>query len=238
MKKTIFITIGTLILLIVVGVWGYLFLYGAPKNSGEVFTNFGLGGNTNVSNINPDSTVDIQTTTSNGARQKLKQLTTRPVAGATFIVGGIRYVEQGTGHVYDIDLTSGAESLMNGTTLPQTADAVFVKDGSYVAITAYTPSGNKTILQKLEKDQGGNIPAGVALPLGAREIYFGDSTSTLMYLLEESTGSSGYSYNLKKGTGTQVFKIALRDIHVLWGSTNYAYTTPTSLSTGQPYRVS
>ncbi len=238
MKKTIFITIGILILLLIVGVWGYLFLYGAPKNSSEVFTNFGFGGNENAPEINTNSTVDVQTTTNEGSRQKLKQLTTGPVAGATFITGGIRYVEQGTGHVYDIDLTSGTESLINGTTLPQSADAVFAKDGSHVAITAYTPSGNRTILQKLEKDQQGNSPAGVGLPLGAREIYFGDSTSTLMYLLEETTGSSGYSYSLRRGTGTQVFKIALRDIHVLWGSTNYVYTTPTSLSTGQLYRVS
>lgn len=240
MKKSIFITIGVLILLSVLAVWLYLFTYGAPKNSDEIFAKFGLGGEETSPVVNPvASTVDVSDRTETGATQKLKQLTTRPVAGAVFIASGIRYVEQGTGHIYDIDLQSGKETLKSGTTITQATEALFSKDASYVAITSYISTGKKTIIGTIQQGQNnsGSIE-GVALPLNATEVAFGSATGTINYILKNTLGSSGYAYDIKKEVSTQLFTIPLRDIHVLWGNPLYVYTTPTAQQKGSVYTVS
>ena len=239
MKKSIFITIGILILLVVFVVWAYLFTYGKPANTNEIFAQFGLGGGEVAPVVNPELTkVDVAQTTNVGTRQKLKQLTTRPVAGATFTTSGIRYVEQGTGHIYDIDLQSGREKLVSGTTITQTAEAIFSKDAPYIAITSFTPSGKKTIVGTIHQEQNGDGSIeGVALPIGAAEVQFGNATSTINYLLKNPQGASGYSYQIEKRVSTELFSITLRDIHVLWGSPLYVYTTPTAQQKGNIYKV-
>lgn len=239
MKKNILITIGIFIILIVLGVWAYLFTYGKPANTNEIFAQFGLGGGEVAPVVNPELTkVDVAQTTNVGTRQKLKQLTTRPVAGATFTTSGIRYVEQGTGHIYDIDLQSGREKLVSGTTITQTAEAIFSKDAPYIAITSFTPSGKKTIVGTIHQEQNGDGSIeGVALPLGATEVQFGNATGTINYLLKNASGSSGYSYTIAKKTSALLFTISLRDVQVLWGEPLYVYTTPTTLQEGNLYRV-
>jgi len=240
MKKNILILIGILIILIVFGVWAYLFMYGKPTNTDEIFAQFGLGGDDATPVINPElSSVDVGSISNDSARQKLKQLTTRPVAGAVFSTSSIRYVEQGTGHVYEIDLQNGAEQLVSGTTIPQTTEATFSKDGEYVAITSYILSGKKTIVGTISQNENGDgSTEGVTLPLGATEIQFGTAPGTIQYLMRDTSGSLGYSYNIKKETSTQLFNIVLRDVHVLWGEPIYVYTTPTSQQEGNLYKVS
>ncbi len=240
MKKNIFITIGAFTLLIVFGVWGYLFTYGKPGNTDEIFAKFGLGGEVTSPEVNPvTSTVDVDDRKETGATQKLKQLTTRPVAGAVFIASGIRYVEQGTGHIYDIDFQSGKETLKSGTTITQATEALFSKDASYVAITSYTPTGKKTVVGTIQQGQNNSESIeGVALPLDATEVAFGSATGTINYILKNTLGSSGYSYDIKKGVSTELFTITLRDIHVLWGNPLYVYTIPTAQQKGTVYKVS
>ncbi len=241
MKKTILITAGTLIILTVILVWGYMFLYGTPKSTEEVFARFGFTGATNtpvvVQETKPISDTP-ETNTNTVTSKKLKQLTTRPVAGAVFTPNGIHYVEQGTGHVYAINLRTGAETLISATTIQGTTEAVFSPDGEYVAITSNTSSLRSTIVGKIDSGSEGGKIEGVSLPPGAKEISFSSGTGTLMYLLEETNGASGYSYNVVKGSGTQIFKILLRDVHVIWGDPLYVYTTPSASQIGYIYKVS
>jgi len=238
MKKTIFITIGVVIIILILGIWAYLFTYGKPASTGDIFANFGIGGGDAPEAIQTDDTkIDVTGGEGNEIARKLRQLTTRPVAGALFVNNSIRYVEQGTGHIYEIDLSTGTETLLLGTTIPQAASAVFSGDGSSVAITTYSASGNKTVLQTVKDTAKDTSVEGAVLPEGATEIYFGNSTTTLKYLLKDTSGASGYVYSLKNGTGKQLFTTPLRDVHVLWGDTNYVYTTPTSLAKGYLYRT-
>ena len=239
MKKKILITFGIILTILILGVWAYLFTFGAPKNTAEIFTNFGMGGDAEIVPIPESTTIDTGDSTTTGTPQALKQLTTRPVAGAVFTNEGsaIRYVEQGTGHIYSIDLTNGTETLISGTTLPGTRNAVFSKDGASVAITISDGGNLKTLVGEVGKEGGQNF-TGVALPQGAVEIYFSNATNTLMYALKGTTGTTGYSYNTKKETGTQLFSIPLRDIHVLWeGDQIYVYTVPTNAQTGYMYKI-
>jgi hypothetical protein len=239
MKKVILIILGAFIILSVVGVWVYLFTYGTPKNSGEVFARFGIGDNTDTevipTQVNESETVDMQKSTDAGAPQKLRQLTTRPVAGAVFAGSELIYVEQGTGHIYAINLDGGKETLVNGTTIAQSAEAVFSTDGAYVAITSYGSSGNTVVVERVLMDS--EEIEGVTLPAGATDVAFSKASNTVLYLLKNSNGSSGYSYNILKKSSTLLFSIPLSDIRVLWGTPTYVYTTPTATAVGFIYKI-
>lgn len=236
MKKSLFITIGITLIIVIIAIWAYLFIFGKPENPDDIFANFGLGGRDNIPGLTPDTTIDTNDTSLDGSSQKLKQLTTRPVGGAGFSEDGIRYMEKGTGHIYEIDLSTGNETLLRGTTIPQSAEAVFAKDASAVAITTYEGGGNKTIVQRLTQGNSSSS-VGISLPEGAREIAFSSATNTLFYALKEASGSAGYSYNILTSKGSQLFKTALRDIEVIWGDPIYLYTTPTSEQEGYIYRL-
>lgn len=235
MKKPIFITIGILIILLILGVWAYLFTFGKPANSGEIFARFGAGKDATTPAVLPEDTrVDTGDTSQSGASQALKQLTTRPVAGAGFVEGGIRYVEQGTGHIYAIDFATGVETLLSGTTIPGTRSAVFSPDSSYVAVSMMDGQMTKTLAGRVTK---GEQFSGVALPPGATNMAFAHATGTLQFIVKGDYGSVGYSYNIERGASTKIFTIPLQDIHVLWGNPTYVYTTPTAKQTGYLYRL-
>lgn len=235
MKKTIFISIGILIFILILGVWAYLFMFGVPKSSSDIFANFGGStSNTNPSVLIDTTLVDTQNTTPEGKPQALKQLTTRPVAGAGFIDRSILYVEQGTGHVYSINLTTGSETLLSGSTIPGAREAFFSPDGSYVAMTMVENTVAKTLVGKIGV---GAQFSGVALPNGATQIHFGSATGTIQYIIVSAVGTIGYTYDIIKDSATQIFTLPLRDIRVLWGDPLYVYTTPSSQEIGYVYRV-
>lgn len=240
MKKSLFITFSIIVTVLILSIWAYLFTFGTPKDGAEIFANFGLGNEEELSPVIVDSTtVDVSDSTQEGAPQALKQLTLRPVAGATFTTSGdsVRYVEQGTGHIYSINLVSGSETLISGTTLPGTREALFSKDGAQVAISIFDGAELKTLVGSVGETTTQSF-TGVALPQGAQNIFFDTATNTLMYTLKEKDGVSGYSYNTKKETGVQLFSIPLRDVKVLWGGNSiYAYTTPTASQTGYIYKI-
>lgn len=240
MKKTLLITFGVLIILIILAVWVYLLMYGKPKGSAEIFAQFGFGDDKGAAPvIIPTPPTEENAPPTEEPRKRLRQLTTKPVAGAGFVGSStIRYVEQGTGHVYEIDLTSLQETLISGTTLPQTTSAVFSQDGAYVAITTFSQDGTETIVGTVVSDvhRGGELD-GVALPKDAREIAFDATLPTLYYMLKNASGANGYAYNIQTEKSTEIFAIPLRDIRVLWGNPLYVYTTPTIHQVGHVYKI-
>lgn len=237
MKKTVLIISGIVIILLVGGVWAYLFTYGAPKDAGEVFAKFGLGGEEVEPTIIPNTTiVDVKDTATNGTPQKLRQLTTRPVAGAHVKGTVLEYVEQGTGHLYRIDLVSGAETLVRGTTIPQTTKALFSPDGVYVVLTTYTGTEEKVIIETLSSTAGSST-RGLSLPAGATQLSFGKSPSVLSYVIQDESGTVGYTYDIKKAASVKLFTLPLRDVRMIWGEKTYAYTTPTKTQRGYAYII-
>ncbi len=239
MKKKIFITIGAILIFLILGIWIYLFMYGTPTNSAEVFARFGIGNGAEIPSpiTNTTNTGGNDSDASTTAPKALRQLTLKPIAGATFTGTGILYAEQGTGHIYHLNFGSGAETLVSGTTIPKARTAVFSPGGTHVALTTTYGSLPETIVGSVTLENGTGSLDGVSLPLDAQNIYFGKSTSTLMYTLSDTDGTSGYSYNMNTKKGTQIFRIPLRDVRVLWGTKIYVYTTPTVTQDGALYLV-
>ncbi len=235
MKKIILISSGIVIILLVIGVWVYLFMNGRPDNADEVFTQLGISGgketNTTFESVASDGDGEEVYEIDN-TPMRLKQLTTKPVAGAGFVENGVRYVEQGTGHIYEINFEDSTETLISGTTITQTIEAWFSNNGEYVALTSLTDHGSETIVGKV---MNGEL-TGNTLPPHAKNISLHEDNK-VFYTTETTVGSAGYMFDIETEQSSVVFESPLQDIVVLWGSPIYVYTTPSAKSEGFVYRV-
>ena len=236
MKKTIIILSILVIILIGVGVWLYLLL--GPSSSEPAIVPVELTTGT-LPTATDRAEGREETTPFISVDQALTKLTTRPVAGATFVKGGIRYAERGTGHIYEIIFADGSETRVSGTTIPRVIDAIFSASGRIAALTFETNNGNETIVGTITKgDDGEDILDGFSLPIGAREVAFSETLEEdLFYLVDTADGSAWHVYDVLVQTNTILFSIPLRDVRVLWGSDTYVYTTPSAEQRGYIYKV-
>lgn len=241
MNRPIIITSGIVIILLIVGLWVYLLVFGAPKNATEVFSTLGIqtNGTESVRVIDTATLADGEAKLSltDGA---LQLLTTRAVAGFAFASSSeniVRYVERGTGHVYEINIDSGVETQISLTTLPQTITAVFSLDATKIAFTTYANYESNTSVGSLATD-GGNIEL-VPLPHNVQNIAFKDEEH--VYFTFEGNGrTTGYVYDLDTKTQSEVFTIDATDIQTHWGANlanMYIQTKPTKYLEGYLYSV-
>lgn len=195
-------------------------IFGTPQSPRDVFTDFGIGVGEQPVTITPNPNPEensIQQVDTEG--ETLRQLTTRPVAGfVTFTASSgpiIRYAEVGTGHVYEIDVNSGAEIRISGTTIPRVTEAVFSKNGQYVALTSITRYVTDVFVGELTTtDEGVGSIEGMNLPPNAREVYLEDQL--VQYLLPSTEGSTGYVYDLESNEQKQLFTLPFTSVQAIW----------------------
>lgn len=241
MKKTILIVAGILFLLTIIGVWIYLFVFGAPQNANDVFTNFGITGTDRTDSGFEEQpfVVDTEPETANGTPQTLRQLTTRPVAGMTFLEGNVvRYVERGTGHIYDISLDTGSETQVTNTTHTHVTDAHISSSGNRVILTT-TATDNKRVRvgSIVKNDEGAEVLDSLLLPEGASEAGFSSDESEVLYMLKTDSGAEAHAYTFVDGNDRILFTVPFSELRVLWGNPTYIYTKPTAALTGYVYEV-
>jgi hypothetical protein len=230
MNKKIIIIVGIVLVVLVIGVWVYLLLSGRTSESRDTYADLQTGGEGA-----PPSFEDTSGTDPVPQKQpQLHQLTLRPVAGAVLTDLGMVFVEQGTGHIFNINLTTGVETILSGTTLEGARSAVFSDQGKYVAITHEQGGLEKSVVGSITAD---GILEGVALPEGATEVEFDEEGDKLYYLFPHETGSRGYAYDIDSSKTTELFDITPRDVRVIWGDTVYVYTTPSSEVEGYVYEI-
>ncbi len=235
-RKKIIIAATLILMMVLGGMWVYALLNPSTGNEG-FFANFGIGNDSANTPIENVGVQDFEDGTEETLEVRLRQITTNPVAGAVFTKNGIAYVEQGTGHVRYINLTTGEETLLSATTIPGAYEASFSKDGEVVAITTTQDDSSKTIIATVPNASSTESLDGVALPLGATEVDVSEKSGTAYYLISTTEGSRGYAYSIAKKTSTELFSIPLRDVHVLWGEPIYVYTTPTHTQIGYAYEL-
>ena len=147
MNKQVFIIIGSVIVLILLAVWVYLLFFGTADTADDVFANLGLNGEEDTT-IVVAPIVEEEQPLVNMERPKLRQLTTKPVAGFNEVqhtassTPVLYYAEMGTGHIYTINLQSGEEVRISGTTIAQANEALFSHDGATVAIASFSNTKN------------------------------------------------------------------------------------------------
>lgn len=240
MKKNTIIAIGITFLIIIIVVWVYLFVFGKPESSEEVFANFGIGEVTEIP-AQPGSGAEGggNAGDASSVRNALRKLTDRPVAGATFVDNTtVRFAEQGTGHIYDIDISTDREEKVSNTTFSEARAAVFSSTGGRVALTN---NGGEVFAGTITKnDEGIGVVDDQGIARAGTDVAFSDTGEGVFYVEHGRGMSVGYAYNLTTRVRTELFSLPLRDISVVWGQqgAEYVYTKPSAVQYGSVYALS
>ena len=220
MNRALIITTGIVIVLLVLGLWIYLMLFGTPKEGGEVFTNLGFElGTQNTTITPPSNTQPFDTLVNTQSGNTLRQLTTRPVAGFAFVPGtttqSVRYIEKGTGHMYEINLETGQENILSRTTIPQVSTAVFSSSTNTVSLTSFDGYQSNVFVGTLG-DKGNLL--GISLQPGASNIAF-SSNSEVLYTITSDTPAqtTGYTHNTETLAQSELFSVQYKNFDVTWG---------------------
>ena len=242
MKRPLIITIGIVIILLVLGVWVYLLLFGTPDESNDVFTNLGFDLNPREATI--VDTVEVEEETSVDVSSGLQQLTTRPVAGFVHIEMAsssmIRYAEQGTGHIYEIDMLTGKEDLISRTTLPRVRSAVFSDDGTMVALISLHDTGKNMYAAMIDVETGTLVGGSLDTPISEVDNVSFVSDSTFAYTVNTNSEQIGYHLEVAEVESSykEVFRVPFKDTQVVWGeSETHLYNSSAETLMGYLYEI-
>jgi hypothetical protein len=233
MNKPVIITIAVGILMLALGSWLYLFLFGAPQSPDEIFTDLGITPPVDTSIIpmsdNSESLPQIDINTG-----LLQQLTFRPIAGyGTPTNGSVVYMEQGTGHLYEINTVTGQETRLTNTTIPVATRAIFNIDASAVVVISGLPGERVVFLA----ERAGESLNRTSLPPTADNIHF-NGTSTLTYTVSDQTSTRGYEYNSATDSQRELFIAPFRSLHIhTTGNEWYVSNRPATALEGALYAI-
>lgn len=235
MKKILLIISGILILLLAIGIFSYLFLFGTPTGVNDMFANFGIGsGNSTAFEELPEENVFTDTQGPVIASDTLRQITTKPVAGMIFLnEATARYAEQGTGHIFDITLANGTETQVSNTTFVKVGDAHFSPNGTEVVLT-YTEAGQ--VRNVVGFIQDGALTT-TSLLSGARDFAWSDAGTVLYYIVETQNSTEAYAYDVEAKTSVRLYTVPFGSARALWGEHNYVYTKPAAALRGYVYEA-
>lgn len=223
MKKYFLIIGGVLIVVLLIALWMYLLFFGTPKSVDEVFTGFGFGDETTGDNTTPPTEQPAAPTENpvvNMNREALRQLTTRPVIGYREIQATasatpyVYYAEAGTGHIFSINLVSGEEVRLSGTTIAEANNADFSDDGRYAVIQSGYGRATKTALGEISTStsvQLTNLPDQIDDFVIARN-------NELLYTMRGAV-TTGKAMSLATRATRTLFTLPFREAIVSWGST-------------------
>lgn len=241
MKRSIFIIVGIISVIILLAVWIYVLFFAKP-NEDNIFTNLNFGGENEeintTENIQASSTEPVLNINSDS---RLIQLTTEPVAGYKEIYSPnsssslLFYVKSGTGHIFSINLQTGEEEQLTNTTISLARTADITPNGKFVmlqnnnsgVIFGTISEVDKTLLTEEIKE---NITSFKAT-----------SDNTFLYLVQENSSVIGKEYYPDKKNSKTLFTIPFREAVLVWGDnandTHYAYPKASSRLEGYAYKI-
>lgn len=238
-KKLLFIIPGVTLLLLALSIWVYLLIYGAPEEQSEVFTNLGFGNSSDTVVVpTVEETPVIEQDFTPPPPEALTQLTIRSAVGSTFFSSGsstkIRYVERGTGHVYQINTDGTGEERLSNKTVLRTTNAAFSPDAQYIALIQEELFFSEAVILSLTDSD-----VEIFLPFNAKNITFGETSDTIRFTISDNLGTRGYEDDLITNERTLLFSLPLKEVGMHWESDEefYVYTKPSELLDGALYRV-
>lgn len=208
---------------------------------GEITTNTPPAEEENVEIIKP----------STGKTPLLRKLTDVPVSGAvaTTTKDGllVRYIERGTGHVYDVDLSTGIKARLSQTTIPRVQEAFWMTNALRVVIRYFDSEYEfaETFAGLLTKDTRAatGTPSfaldGVFLEQDIRSITLSASDQRIAYTTKNTSGSSLFTVK-SDGTGkVQIYTSPVREWLLQWfkNDTIALTTKPSSATPGFLYFI-
>lgn len=230
MKRSVFIIIGVVLIVLLIGIWVYVLFFGSPENAPDNFAdlNFGDTTDTNLPINQPTNTepvVDV------GGAEALRQLTTKPIAGYQEVVSGggliaeVLYIEAGTGHIFAIDTESGEEERVSATTIPFTQSGVITPTGNHVFIQALNNGSREFLIGTLSSTSD-----TLEITKLAEEVvdYKATTDNTFLYAVQGNNSVIGKEYDPVRHTSETLFTIPFREAAISWGETadDTHYTHP------------
>jgi hypothetical protein len=235
-----FIVFGGAGLALILGVlvWIYFFLFYVPAPTPVPNTGTNPFGSSLTEDERSFPAVDTTSSTTEETPRlsnAISVATTRVVAGASKTPQGIRFVEAGTGHVFEVS-ENGAERRISNTTLPRASYAVFAPSGTRVAVRFEKDGREVVTVGTLGiNDQGERSFEGAPLPDGVENVDWNETGDTLFYTTGDSEGTRGIQKNMKTGAISTLFTVPLRQIRVLWNPTPIIVTKPAGSIDGYAY---
>ncbi len=243
MKNTYLIIGGGTAVLLLLGIWAYLLIYGTPKPVESFFTDFSFGGGATEEPLVPfipetsDTQIDV-------AGTPLRQLTIKPVIGFKEVPNvneGERvmlYAEAGTGHVFSINLTTGLETRLSNITIPNAQSASFNTDGTMAAIRS--GYGAQNTIELLELAGENSATQETLLP---KMVDFNfNAENKIVYSEYSSAGLLGREYDTSTGVSRTLFSVPFQNAAIAWSpnanTSHYVYPKPSARLTGFLYRIS
>jgi hypothetical protein len=219
------------------GAWAYLLLNGAPESVADLREKLFGGGSGPV--VSAPVTTPVIETEDTGPRtiplsSPLIEVSNRAVAGAVITEMAsstvLRYMEEGTGHIYEVSLETGIETRISNTTIPGASRAIWAPQGSKVVVLTDTQGvPSAMFLGTLSTTTNGFAFDLEGLPEGLDNIAFSHA-GTLFYTTEGAEGMVAWSRDPKQGSVTPLFTLPFREGSVLWdtwgGTEHYVFTKP------------
>ncbi len=225
------LTVSIIVIVIILAVVGYKIWASRPATNPDLINTpadnnlpFGPDGINrpvdNQPNNSPDTGTEVISVNA------LMHLTTDPVAGATTIETKegvvVRYIERATSHVSDINLTTGVAFKISNTTIPMTAQAYLLNNGSttilrYVSDTETIKTLSAT-LTRTSSSTGDVAPfelKGKNLPDDIEDLAVSPSKTQYFYTISNNSGMRAIHVNAK-GSLTQIFSSPVNEWIPLW----------------------
>ncbi len=230
-KKTATIIIIIFVVLLVGGLIAFYFYanqgqgngIGTTDVRGNIFPTSKTGNGAPHGNTTATTTTVTtpSTITENQPILTIKELSTKPSAGAvaiattTSITPLVRFIERGTGNVYEVRPDSNTETRLSNTTIAKISEAFWNKGGTRV-LARYTGDNGDSIktysalLTKSLNQPEGELQ-GVFLTENIRSLAVNPDKSKVFYLLEHSAGSTGIVSDFDGTKKTQIFDSLLSE---------------------------
>jgi len=215
MTKKILLIIG---ILVVIGIAVFLIFFSAPTtDTGESrvgfsirdYLPFGSSGTTdnnqNSNTTNESSALDdntnIPNVTENKPIPRLRKISSEPVAGAAIFNTGttsiVRFVEKGTGNVYEARSDSHIIQRLTNTTIPKIVRAFWLPNGSAFLAQTLVPESEmvETNFVKLNK----NVASGTAEILTPYNTTIGKLPTDIKEITIKPDGSKIFYYTANRG---------------------------------------
>lgn len=260
MLRKILISIIVVLILASIGAILYWYFYlnntdsnigeGSTNTSGEVFSPFDRSGNkSNNNNITPSAT-----TTENKVEEevvvqkipKLRQLSIMPVSGisasSTASTSIARYIDRGTGHVYEAHSDSMEITKISNTVIPKTYDSYWNKNMN-AFVTRYMKEDRDEIVNfYAELKSTGTSTAvtpyeikGKFLQSSINQIAISPAKDRIFTWNIENGGGVGYINSFDEKNKQKIIDLPLREVSIDWPENNNVTITTKGLSNSSGY---
>jgi hypothetical protein len=245
MKRPIFFIVSGVLVVVLLAAWVYVLFFSTPgtSNDDDLFADFPFGGS-DTGVIAEPITTEEEPTIDLTSQEALRQLTLDPVVGfqevrtSSTSNPALYYVTAGTGHVFTINLTSGEEKRISGTTIAQASHSAITPNGQYVLTQSGEGSGSEFFISPLNTGAG-NAPIEL---IQEKIVDFKATTeNTFLYSVKVGNGLEVREYVPGNTVVETLFVVPFQEASIVWGdnasSTHYVYPKTSTRLEGYLYEV-